>query len=216
MTSGYHAPVRTVRLEFTVEPFEEGVIGAHVAAALDRLRDAGFEPDVGPFGNAVEGEAERLLAAMAAAATASFAAGATGMVCTARAVTTGGDDTAELLAAVAPLVRAVGGRLVAPDEVGRGVVPLTWKGQVVAGVRTTVPSDLRDGVSTLVQQLEEELGGPLAELSRVDKQRAVRLLDERGAFALRNAVDEVADILGVSRVTVYNYLNATRAAPRPR
>ncbi len=206
--------VRIVRLEFTVEPFEEGVIGAHVAAALDRLREAGFEPDVGPFGNAVEGEVDSLFTAMAEAATASFAAGATGMVFTARAVAE--DDTAELLAAVGPLVRAVGGRLVPPSEVGRGVVPLTWKGQVVAGVRTTTPSDLRDGVSSLVQQLEDELGGPLAKLSRVDKQRSVRLLDERGAFALRNAVDEVADILGVSRVTVYNYLNATRAAPRTR
>ena len=207
--------MRTVRLEFTVEPFEEGVIGAHVTAALDRLREAGFEPDVGPFGNAVEGEAEALFTTMAAAATASFAAGATGMVFTARAVATD-DDTAALLAAVGPLVRAVGGRLVPPDEVGRGVVPLTWKGQVVAGVRTTAPGDLRDGVSSLLQQLEAELGGPLAKLSRVDKQRAVRVLDERGAFALRNAVDEVADTLGVSRVTVYNYLNATRAAPRKR
>ena len=37
---------------------------------------------------------------------------------------------------------------------------------------------------------------------------AVRLLDERGAFILRRAVEEVADAMGVSRITVYNYLNA--------
>src|SRR4029453_17754465 len=37
---------------------------------------------------------------------------------------------------------------------------------------------------------------------------AVRLLDDRGAFQLRKAVEEVADALGVSRFTVYNYLNA--------
>ncbi len=204
-----------VRLEFTVEPFEEGVIGTHVAAALDRLREAGFEPDIGPFGNAVEGETESLFAAVAAAAAASFAAGATGMVLSARAVTTD-DDATDFLAAIGPVVRAVGGRLVPAAEVGRGVVPLVWRGRVVAGMRTTIPGDLREGVSSLIQQLEEELGGPLAGLSRVDKQRAVRLLDERGAFALRNAVDEVADTLGVSRVTVYNYLNATRASPRAR
>ena len=41
-----------------------------------------------------------------------------------------------------------------------------------------------------------------------DKQRAVRLLDERGAFTLRKAVEDVADALGVSRFTVYNYLNS--------
>ena len=45
-------------------------------------------------------------------------------------------------------------------------------------------------------------------LGREDKQRAVRLLDERGAFTLRRAVEDVADAMGVSRITVYNYLNA--------
>jgi predicted transcriptional regulator YheO len=58
--------------------------------------------------------------------------------------------------------------------------------------------------------VEVELGGQLPDLSREDKQRAVRLLDERGAFLLRRSVDEVADALGVSRITVYNYLNAVR------
>ena len=36
----------------------------------------------------------------------------------------------------------------------------------------------------------------------------MRLLDGRGAFQLRKAVEDVADALGVSRFTVYNYLNA--------
>ena len=56
--------------------------------------------------------------------------------------------------------------------------------------------------------VEAELGGRLPMLSREDKQRAVRLLDERGAFILRRAVEDVADAMGVSRITVYNYLNA--------
>ncbi len=36
----------------------------------------------------------------------------------------------------------------------------------------------------------------------------MRLLDERGAFTLRKSIEDVADALGVSRITVYNYLNA--------
>ena len=44
----------------------------------------------------------------------------------------------------------------------------------------------------------------------VDETPVERLLHERGAFNLRNAADEVADALGVSRVTIYNYLNAVR------
>ncbi len=40
------------------------------------------------------------------------------------------------------------------------------------------------------------------------QENAVRLLDERGAFILRRAVEDVADAMGVSRITIYNYLNA--------
>ncbi|SFO84002.1 HTH domain-containing protein [Amycolatopsis arida] len=59
----------------------------------------------------------------------------------------------------------------------------------------------------LIRQVEAELGAPLAELDRPGKQRAVRLLDERGAFQLRKSVAAVAEALGVTRFTVYNYLN---------
>ena len=53
-----------------------------------------------------------------------------------------------------------------------------------------------------------ELGNKLSDLSRNDKQKAIRLLDDQGAFILRRAVEDVADAMKVSRITVYNYLNA--------
>jgi uncharacterized protein YqgV (UPF0045/DUF77 family) len=205
--------VRQIRVEFTVEPFREGDLGAHVDAALRSLRADGFEPEVGPFGNAVHGEVGPLLEAVARAAEASFEAGASGITVTARAA--GGEDAESFLAAVRPIARAFGARIVPADRVGPASVPLVWKGRVVGGVERSVPSDLRNGLAAFVAQIEGELGGQLATLGRVDKQRAVRMLDERGAFAIRNAVDEVADAMGVSRVTVYNYLNSTRSSSEP-
>ncbi len=202
-----------VRVEFTVEPFREGELGAHVDAALRSLSAEGFEPEVGPFGSAVEGEARPLLEAVARAAAASFDSGASAIAVTARAA--GGEDAESFLSAVRPIVRALGGRIVPAERMGRAAVPLVWKGRVVGGLERPVPSDLRNGLASFVAQIESELGGQLATLSRVDKQRAVRMLDERGAFAVRNAVDEVADAMGVSRVTVYNYLNATRSSSGP-
>ncbi len=50
-------------------------------------------------------------------------------------------------------------------------------------------------------------GRPLTELDRWEKQRVVALLEERGAFTVRHGVETVATALGVSRFTVYNYLN---------
>ena len=69
------------------------------------------------------------------------------------------------------------------------------------------------GRVALDEGVERELGASIGDLSREDKQRAVRLLEERGAFTLRRAVEDVADALAVSRITVYNYLNAMRSEP---
>ncbi|PWV85590.1 HTH domain-containing protein [Prauserella marina] len=71
------------------------------------------------------------------------------------------------------------------------------------GEKGTAP----DVLDRIVRDVETELGGPLGELDREGKQRAVRLLEERGAFQLRKAVATVAEALGVTRFTVYNYLN---------
>lgn len=75
------------------------------------------------------------------------------------------------------------------------------------GDTPTLPS-LHGALDRLIESVERELGARLPQLSREEKQRAVRLLDEAGAFTLRRSVEDVADALGVSRITVYNYLNA--------
>ena len=110
-----------------------------------------------------------------------------------------------LLRAIEPLLDAVGATLVSPDDQEPSDVPLVWDDEVVAAVRMP---PLHGALDRLIDVVEAELGGPLPTLTREDKQRAVRLLDERGAFILRRAVEDVADAMGVSRITIYNYLNA--------
>jgi len=110
-----------------------------------------------------------------------------------------------LIVAVRPLVESVGATLVPADSREASDVALVWEGEVVAAVRMP---PLHGALDRLIDSVEAELGDRLPRLSREDKQRAVRLLDERGAFTLRRAVEDVADAMGVSRITVYNYLNA--------
>ncbi len=69
---------------------------------------------------------------------------------------------------------------------------------------------LHDALTRMIADVEHELGAPMAALSREAKQAAVRMLDTRGAFLLRKAVEDVADAMGVSRITIYNYLNAEK------
>ncbi len=76
-------------------------------------------------------------------------------------------------------------------------------GQSLDGV-----GSLQNALSTMVRSTERELGGNAADWDRTQKQAAVRILHERGAFLLRGAVDDIAGVMGVSRITIYNYLNA--------
>ena len=112
-----------------------------------------------------------------------------------------------LLAALAPIVDLVGAEIVPADDIGEGDVPLEWEGEVLAGFRI---SSMHTALDRLVASVERELGSELADLDRVQKQIAIRRLDEKGAFLLRKSIDEVADLMGVSRITIYNYLNTIR------
>ena len=115
-----------------------------------------------------------------------------------------------LLTALEPVAERLGATVVPASEVESGDVPLAWEGEVVGGLR--LPG-VHGTLDRLIAAVEAELGSPLAGLTRDQKQRAVRLLDERGAFQLRKSVEEVADALSVSRFTVYNYLNAGSDRP---
>ncbi len=113
-----------------------------------------------------------------------------------------------VIAATRPAIEATGATVVPPSEAEALDVPIEWEGEVVAYVRV---GSLADALSNLVARIEEELGAPLPDLDRTGKQIAVRLLDERGAFLLRRSIEDIADLMGVSRITIYNYLNAIRS-----
>ena len=134
-----------------------------------------------------------------------------------------------LAAALGPLLDRVGGRIVGPADAGPDDVAILWDGKPAVFVRlgpqtqgqgasaatsaatSAGPSaDLSDGLARLIADVEAELGGRLSSLGRPEKQRAVRLLEERGAFEMRRSAETVAEALGVTRFTVYNYLNRGR------
>jgi hypothetical protein len=83
--------------------------------------------------------------------------------------------------------------------------------QVAAGTFTRVDRALDE----LIALAEHQVGRPIAQMSRAEKQSVVRILDQRGAFAVRKSVETVAEALGVSRFTVYNYLDSIREQEPP-
>ena len=167
-----------LRLEFTVEPFHSGHPGPHVLAALDEARRSGLDPEMGPFGTTVEG------------------------------------DAAAIIAGLAAIVTAARRRRRHPRGAGRD--PQRRRARDRHFSTPSRSLRVHGLLDRLIAEVERQLGGRLSELSREAKQQAVKLLDERGAFNLRRSMEDVADALGVSRITVYNYLNAVTPRDRPR
>ncbi|MET7641143.1 helix-turn-helix domain-containing protein [Streptomyces sp. NPDC005438] len=98
----------------------------------------------------------------------------------------------------------MGGRLIPVAEAVEDDVVLSWEGAEVVAVRLP---HLSDSLSHILAEWERRYGCPLPELDRRAKQSLVRQLESRGAFSVRHGVETVASALGVSRFTIYNYLN---------
>ncbi len=64
---------------------------------------------------------------------------------------------------------------------------------------------------TAITRAVEDVGKPPNFMGREDKLRVVSALDEKGMFLIKGAVEKVAEALGVSRYSVYNYLDEVRA-----
>ncbi|MGW0710087.1 helix-turn-helix domain-containing protein [Streptomyces sp. NPDC002643] len=109
----------------------------------------------------------------------------------------------------------MGGVMVPPGEAGPDDVVLSWQGADVVAVRLP---QLAESLDHILAALERKHGKPLADLDRKTKQEVVSTLEARGAFTVRHGVETVASALGVSRFTVYNYINYVneqRAKARP-
>ncbi|WP_406865481.1 helix-turn-helix domain-containing protein [Streptomyces sp. HUAS MG47] len=107
----------------------------------------------------------------------------------------------------------MGAEILGPEQAGADDVVLSWEGEDVLAVRLP---QLSESLDHILAAMERRHGRPLAELDRKTKQEMVRALEARGAFSVRHGVETVAGALGVSRFTVYNYLNRETALSREK
>lgn len=71
-------------------------------------------------------------------------------------------------------------------------------------------SNVDELLDLMMQDAVAGTGKQLAMLTKEDKVAVVRYLDEKGAFLIKKSAEKVADFLGISRFTVYNYLNESQ------
>jgi len=71
-------------------------------------------------------------------------------------------------------------------------------------------SNINDVLNSIVNRTLDSLGKPVAFMSKEEKVNIVELLDQKGVFLIKGAIDYVAKVLCVSRYTIYNYLDEIR------
>ena len=113
-----------------------------------------------------------------------------------------------LLEALGPVADALGTTLLDAEDLTEADIPLLWEGRVVGGLRRP---DLHHALDRLLEAAARDIGVDCTDMDRNQKQTAVALLSDWGAFTLRKSVEDVAEALGVSRFTIYNYLERSEA-----
>jgi D-arginine utilization repressor len=81
---------------------------------------------------------------------------------------------------------------------------------------TLFTGDWREQINERIGSFLAERSATLAGLQADDVNALIASLDSAGVFEIRNAVSYVADVLSISRATLYNRLKAIRLASEPK
>lgn len=125
---------------------------------------------------------------------------------------------------------AASGKAIACLCLNRDIGDLSKAQQILAKLTVTAPLDsliggpltAEDDGPASVENVREEMlekaiasvGVPVELMKKAHKVEVVRDLTDRGFFAIREAVEVAAQRLGVSRYTIYNYLNEIQSTPK--
>jgi predicted transcriptional regulator YheO len=68
-------------------------------------------------------------------------------------------------------------------------------------------NDVNQLLDALLQKAQEEVGKPVSYMSREEKVRVVKFLDQKGAFLITKAGNRICQFLDISKFTLYSYLD---------
>lgn len=68
--------------------------------------------------------------------------------------------------------------------------------------------NVTDLLDSLIEQALNLVGKPVAAMNKDDKIKVVKYLNDAGAFLITKSGDRIASLLGISKFTLYNYMDA--------
>ena len=120
------------------------------------------------------------------------------------------------------LLRDFEGKVVGAMCINLDTTPITrqveWLQALLPGIGEESPSgqegaaDEVSHVSQVVTDLIDKIIGDkdVSRLRREEKLELIRFMDQKGIFLMKGAVDQVGSRMGISRVTVYSYIDEVR------
>ena len=80
-------------------------------------------------------------------------------------------------------------------------------GEIVQEIFT---NDVNDLLESLIQDSIRHAGKPVAMMTKEDKMEGIRFLDQKGALLVKKSGDRIAKFYGISKYTLYSYLDEAR------
>ncbi len=74
-------------------------------------------------------------------------------------------------------------------------------------VKEIIPSNVNDLLDILINESYEYIGKPVATMTKEDKIKAIKYLEQKGAFLIKKSGDKVSKFFDISQYTLYNYLD---------
>lgn len=75
---------------------------------------------------------------------------------------------------------------------------------------STFVSGINDVLENLISEASDQIGVPYDEMTKENRIEFIRFLDQRGAFLVTKAGDRICSLLGISKYTMYSYLDIAR------
>lgn len=73
-----------------------------------------------------------------------------------------------------------------------------------------IPKDVNTLLDELIQQSVELVGVPVPFMTKDDKIKAINFLNDTGAFLITKSGDKVSKFFGISKYTLYSYVNINK------
>ena len=74
-----------------------------------------------------------------------------------------------------------------------------------------IARNVSDLLDELIEQSVKVVGKPVALMNKEDKVKAVQFLNETGAFLITKSGDRVCKFFGISKYTLYSYIDESKA-----